>query len=137
MAEGDSSSDASGEDVAPTAPKMGGVEKQSDDKWIVWTGGKPLADWSGLVEPNPPTTYPTQYRPESIGSSTKSQYYRTMGLTTKFSRKSDLLTQGLHGHRISDHYIFPLDLLTQKAVFLLKLMLMEGVFYHQKSLLQR
>ncbi len=74
------------------APTMGGLGRQSDGTQIAWTGGEPKSGWTGLVDPMPPSVKPTQYRPTSIGSSTKSQYYRTAGLSAKFSRKSDLQT---------------------------------------------
>lgn len=73
-------------------PRMGGKQRQSEDTWIAWTGGKPKSDWSELVEPIPNSIQPNQYRPTTVSSSTKSQFYRTAGLTTPFSRKSDLLT---------------------------------------------
>ena len=87
---GSGGSQPGGGNGVPT-PKMGGKHQQPDGKEVVWTGGVPKANWSGLKEPNPKSIHPTQYRPSSIGSSTKSQYYRTTGLTTKFTRKSDLL----------------------------------------------
>jgi len=76
---------------APAKPKMGGTSKQSEGTETPWTGGMPMHDWSGLVNPEPDSILPTQYRPLSIGSSTKSHHYRTAGLQTKFTLGSDLL----------------------------------------------
>ena len=76
----------------PTKPKMGGVEKQSDSSFTAWTGGQPNPKWLGLKDPTPSTIMATQYRPTSIGSATKGQHYRTLGVEPKFTRKTDLLT---------------------------------------------
>ena len=73
-------------------PIMGGVQTLSDTSQAIWTGGKPNRNWTALDEPVPRSINPTQFRPTSITSSTKSQYYRTTGLATKFTRDSDLLT---------------------------------------------
>ena len=84
----------------PTKPIMGGLQQQSDTTWIPWTGGKPRADWTELEEPIPSVIGSNQYRTNSIGGSTKAEYYRTKGLEDKFSRKGDLLTLQLE---VLDH----------------------------------
>ena len=76
----------------PKQPKFGGITEVDTDKYAVWTGGEPKPDWKGLKEPKPTTIAPTQYRPTSITSQTKNQYYRTLGLEPKFKRDGDLLT---------------------------------------------
>ena len=73
----------------PTKPKMGGVEQTDATTWCVWTGGKPLAGWTGLATPNPTSKTPEQYRATSMTSQAKSRHYRIEGLTPKFSRKDD------------------------------------------------
>lgn len=76
----------------PETPKMGGIQRQSETSWTVWTGGIPNTDWSGLEDPALNMVAPTQFRPDSPSSAAKSEYYRITGLETKFTRKSDLLT---------------------------------------------
>ena len=73
-------------------PTMGGLVEVGTDVWAAWTGGKPKADWSGLDEPNPTSIKPKQYRLTSVSAASKSEHYRTLGMTTKFGRKKDLLT---------------------------------------------
>ena len=74
----------------PTKPKFGGLEQVSIDTWVPWTGGKPKADWTELEDINPGTIDPNQYRSTSISSQTKSKHYRTLGLTDKLSKSSNL-----------------------------------------------
>ena len=62
------------------------------DTWITWTGGKPSKSWTRLEEPFPKSVEPNQCRSTSISTQSKSQYYRTKGLETKFTKKSDLQT---------------------------------------------
>ena len=31
-----------------TLPTMGGVKQARDNEWLVWSGGKPKFDWTGL-----------------------------------------------------------------------------------------
>ena len=70
---------------------MGGLERVGPTDWVPWVGGKPNMPWTGLQ--NPPTSVePQQFRPQSVGSSSKAKHYRTNGLEKKFSRKDDLLT---------------------------------------------
>ena len=73
-------------------PIMGGIQKQSDGYWTAWTGGEPNAFWTALLKETPSSINPTQFRPTSIGSSSKARYYRTQGLDDKFTRKSALIT---------------------------------------------
>ena len=81
-------------------PIMGGCKQLPDEQWIVWSGGVPNADWSGLKNPDPDAVRPTQFRPEGISTSIKTRYYRVLGLSTKFTQESDLLTfqQEVHEH---------------------------------------
>ena len=72
-------------------PIMGGIRRLTQDTSAAWVGGKPMRDWSGLVQPNPDTIHPTQFRPSSIGSATKGQYYRVKGLNPKVGPNSEML----------------------------------------------
>jgi hypothetical protein len=83
---------STGAKFVPTPPKMGGLKEHSEDVFLPWTGGKPNFDWTSLAVTNPDVIAPNQYRQTSVGGAIKSQYYRTMGLSTKFTRDSDLLT---------------------------------------------
>ena len=76
----------------PNVPQFGGIEEVGTDSWAAWTGGKPRADWTGLVNPTPTSINPGQYRSNSIAGKAKSQVYRVQGLETKFTKDSDLLT---------------------------------------------
>ena len=49
----------------------------------------------------------------------------------------DLLAQRLHGHGVADHDVLLFHLLAQQPVLLLEVALMQGVLYHQQSLLER
>ena len=40
-----------GEMIHPKTPIMGGIIQSSEDEFSAWTGGKPKANWSGLVDP--------------------------------------------------------------------------------------
>ena len=86
----------------PNAPKRGGLMQVGTDQWAPWTGGKPKVDWSGLEVPNPSSIEPNQYRSVSIGAAAKGQYYRTQGLTTKFSRTKDLMD---FQQKMLDHFV--------------------------------
>ena len=77
---------------SPPKPIMGGLRFIDDKHQAPWTGGKPKADWLGLVDPSPPNIAPTQFRTTSISSSTKSQVYRQRGLSTKLSSGQDLIS---------------------------------------------
>ena len=74
----------------PKEPKFGGITKTSTDTYQPWTGGKPKADWTELETKKPLAIQPTQYRPTSITSQAKGQYYRTQGLEPKFGREGDI-----------------------------------------------
>ena len=94
----------------PTSPKHGGVEQVGPDTFAAWTGGKPMADWSGLVNPTPSTIAPNQYRGTSVASRAKSQAYRVMGMDTKFARNGNLLT---FQKKVMKHFIqYGLDAIT-------------------------
>ena len=73
-------------------PIMGGLQKQSDGYWTAWTGGEPNSKWTALLKETPSSINPTQFRPTSIGSSSKARHYRTLGLADRFTHKSDLIT---------------------------------------------
>ena len=76
----------------PPTPTMGGLVQISASDFCAWTGGKPLANWSGLdptAATAPQDDY--QYRPASPSSSQKSTMYREKGLDTKFKRTDHLL----------------------------------------------
>ena len=51
----------------PSCPIMGGIDPIDQDKFMAWTGGKPLSDWSGL-DPSSATeaSKPMQYRATGI-----------------------------------------------------------------------
>ena len=58
--------------LTPTHPLMGGLVWSSKDEFAIWTGGKPLADWSGLHPSSPMMLcVPHQARPTSVSSSAK------------------------------------------------------------------
>ena len=57
-----------------------------------WVGGEPKHDWTELNNVSPTSITPTQFRPNRITEQAKSRKYRIGGLSTKFSRSSDLLT---------------------------------------------
>ena len=76
----------------PKKPKYGDLARVGTDSWVVWTGGKPKADWTELEDTKPKSIQPNQYRTISITSQAKSQHYRRQGLETKFSRDKDIQT---------------------------------------------
>ena len=70
---------------------MGGLRQTGSEDWTPWVGGKPLATWSGLVDPEPNHIAANRYRPVSAGSAGKSERYRTEGLEDKLSKGANLL----------------------------------------------
>ena len=78
--------------MSAVKPTMGGLVKQSDGLNVTWTGGEPNRSWTSLVEPNPVTINPTQFRSTRIGTQTKSKCCRTLSTTAKLIRDGDLLT---------------------------------------------
>ena len=85
----------------PPTPKMGGISKVNANEQVAWTGGKPLADWSGLDPKSPKSPIsPNQYRSASVSTSQKSHFYRTTGLIDKFKEKDDL---PLFEHKVWKH----------------------------------
>ena len=84
----------------PQQPKHGNLIEIGTDVWVAYTGGKPSADWSQLESAPTTTIGPNQYRATSISTQAKSQYYRTQGLETKFSKGKDLQT---FQRKIFDH----------------------------------
>ena len=79
------------DEFKPPKPKFGGIRKVDSKNYGVWVGGEPKADFSGLKDPDPPSTSATQFRSTSISAQQKSQFYRKTGLDDKFSRSKDLL----------------------------------------------
>ena len=79
------------DEFKPPKPKFGGIRKVDSKSYGVWVGGEPKADFSGLKDPDPPTTSATQFRSTSISAQQKAQFYRTTGLDDKFSRSKNLL----------------------------------------------
>ena len=76
----------------PPKPIMGGIEQVGPTEIIAWTGGgPPNATWTGL-DPTAPThpVTPNQYRSRYVSTSQKGHNYRQTGISTKFSRSSDL-----------------------------------------------
>ena len=76
----------------PPTPKMGGLIQVTATDWCAWTGGVPLADWSGL-DPTAPTT-PTedyQFRHHNPAYSQKATKFRETGMENKFKRDDHLL----------------------------------------------
>ena len=69
----------------PTAPRFGGIEQVGSDTYAPWTGGKPMADWSRLENPEPPLIAPNQYQSITIAGRAKSQVYRVQGMENKFT----------------------------------------------------
>ena len=45
----------------PDKPKFGNLKQTGPDSWAAWTGGKPKADWSGLVDEDPSMIGPNQF----------------------------------------------------------------------------
>ena len=72
---------------------MGGITQVGEKDFSPWTGGLPKSDWSGL-DPSAVGTRlnPNQLRPVQITASQKGYNFRSTGLTSKFSRSSDLST---------------------------------------------
>jgi hypothetical protein len=77
----------------PTAPTVGGLVTSSSGDPVAWTGGKPLANWSGQ-DPSAShhPLFPGQYRQTSVSDSLKSYALRTKGLSPVFNKGDDLTT---------------------------------------------
>ena len=75
----------------PSKPKMGGVEKNAEGKWSIWTGGKPKEDWTEL-DSSASSSFrsPNQCRPVYESYAQKGYNFRKTGLLTKFGGKDDL-----------------------------------------------
>ena len=77
----------------PQTPIMGGITQVGEKDFSPWTGGLPKSDWSGLDPSTVGTRLnPNQLRPVQITASQKGYNFRSTGLTSKFSRSSDLST---------------------------------------------
>jgi hypothetical protein len=68
---------------------MGSLVELSPGVWVVRSGGKPLANWSGLDTPCDVES-PLQLRPTYLGDSQKAYKHRATGLTDKFEDNGDL-----------------------------------------------
>ena len=73
----------------PMAPKMGGIDNVDTDKYVPWTGGKPLPNWTALENSIGQPSRPLQYR-ASGSAGVKSYTFRTAGLKQKFNKTSEL-----------------------------------------------
>lgn len=68
------------------APLMGGISTISAYEYSTWTGGKPKADWSGLIATDANAVpMPNQLCPTSIRSAQGSYNYWKTGLTHKMN----------------------------------------------------
>ena len=67
---------------------MGGVKEVDTEKHMAWTGGKPLADWSALEQPQT-AIRPTQFRAQGVAD-VKSYTFRVQGLKMKLSKSASL-----------------------------------------------
>ena len=70
-------------------PLMGVMKMSTSGHLGAFVGGKPLSDWSGLDPSSTPATTPNKYRGDPHKDA-KSYYYRTKGLDTKITPKTDL-----------------------------------------------
>jgi hypothetical protein len=68
---------------------MGTLVEMTTNHWVVRSGGKPHADWSGLAEPCEMDSL-MQLRPTSIADSQKAFKHRATGLSDKYDEASDL-----------------------------------------------
>ena len=76
----------------PAVPTIGGLTALSKDEWSAWTGGKPKADWSGLVDQHTvDSTSPNQLRPVYVSAALKGYNYRRTGLKNTFKPTNDLI----------------------------------------------
>ena len=87
----------------PTKPIMGGTQQVGANEFSAWTGGKPMADWSGLDPSSKqvPVT-PNQYRPVYIATAQKGHIYRQKGPDAKFKRTGNLPTLE---HTVWTHFV--------------------------------
>ena len=76
----------------PDKPIMGNIINLAKDDWSAWTGGKPVADWTGL-DPSVPdeVTSPNQLRPVNASASQKAYNFRRTGITIPFTPTSSLV----------------------------------------------
>jgi hypothetical protein len=78
-------------DNKPAVPTIGGLTALNKDEWSAWTGGKPKADWSGLVDHTFDSTSPNQLRPVYVSAAQKGYNYRRTGLKDTFKPTDDLI----------------------------------------------
>jgi hypothetical protein len=87
----------------PVKPTMGNIQQVGANEYSAWTGGKPLASWSGLDSSakQVPVT-PNQFRPVNISTAQKGHIYRQKGPDTKFKRTGNLPTLE---HSVWTHFV--------------------------------
>jgi hypothetical protein len=74
----------------PLPPIMGGQVPGHGGDLENWTGGKPLANWTGLHADAPLEPTENQKRPTYSGTAQKSYNYRKSGLKNEFKKGGDL-----------------------------------------------
>ena len=88
----------------PKSPTMGGLHESTNGNWIPWTGGKPLADWSGLdlSEASDTMSNPTQFRPQD-STDIKPYSFRVQALKKLFDKTQpvELFIEDVDNHLTS------------------------------------
>ncbi|MHA7927756.1 MAG: hypothetical protein ACX936_21365, partial [Marinobacter sp.] len=82
---------------------MGNVTSEDNGlTWIIWSGGKPNASWTGLETPSLFFKFEGQIRPTHPSGRTASRSERSAGLTIKLTATGDLhsFTQSVRNHLI-------------------------------------
>ena len=81
-----------GQGMQVKAPHMGGVIETKPNEWVVWTGGKPKPDWSGLKNPNVTRQALTMQlgRLRSLTGGSKEETSRRKGIEPKFTAGGNL-----------------------------------------------
>ena len=80
--------DSDREPFKPPQPHMGGIIQIKHDAFAAWTGGVPLADWSGLADPSK-----DKFRQSSqlrLLTDESGQEERSKGFDDKFEKDHDL-----------------------------------------------
>jgi hypothetical protein len=99
--------------VQPLMPTMGGLLLQSTyGEFELWTGGRPLYDWTGLDSTWVTKSKSPNQRCPTSSSGAKKKPQLQKGLTTMFDRGSDLsvfqtalLAEEAPGYRHGHHYV--------------------------------
>lgn len=79
---------------SPTNPIMGLYFEQDppgSGKWNIRMGGKPNAEWTGLVEGQTFLSTPFHFRRPEMTSDSKGYLLRSTGLSNKFGMSDDVL----------------------------------------------